>query len=145
MLQKFKNRFFEFTTWPRNQKVTWLWRWALPTTSYYFAKFGGHRYCERADTWLYICYRLHDQKVSNFVDAVTQTMPYFQFQCQFQFQCLQITNIQPEPCAFKCCSFWISMQKRPDFNFQVYISLTIYLATIWLNKNASIHSLNKYI
>ena len=54
VLQKCKYNFFEFVTWPHNQKATWLWRWGPPTASYYSAKLGGHRYCGRRDISLYI-------------------------------------------------------------------------------------------
>ena len=47
---------FWFVTWPRHQKVTWLSGWGLSTVSYHSAKFGGHRYCGRADIRFYICH-----------------------------------------------------------------------------------------
>ena len=56
VLRKSRYKFFEFVTWPRNQKVTWFWGWGLPTARYFCTKFGGHRFCGRADIRFFICF-----------------------------------------------------------------------------------------
>ena len=78
----------------------------------------------------------------NLVDTVTHTrsppivwkMQYFQSQCQFQFQCLQITNIQPELCAFEPCSFCKSIQDKDQISIQFIRWINIFN---WLNENNS--------
>ena len=49
VLWKSRYIFFELVTWPRNQKVTWLWKWGPPAARYYSAKADDHSYCGRAD------------------------------------------------------------------------------------------------
>ena len=86
----------------------------------------------------------------NLVDAVTHTVSTLCkediiFPISIPISISMFTNYEYSAwtmCIWVLLLLQIHTKWRPDFNFLVYVSLTIYLMTIWLKKNTSIHSLN---
>ena len=96
--------------------------------SYHSAKFDGHRYCESADMFFEFVKWLLNQKVTWLWRWGSFNASYDSAKFGGHRYCGR-ADIR----LFICFSFK-SMQNK-DFNFQVYISLSIYLMTTWLNKN----------
>ena len=128
ILRKCRYKFFEFVTWPRDQKVTWLALWGLLTVSYHSAKFNGYRYCESADISFLNLWRDHVIKRSrDFEDWVPQpqvtTLPSL----------VAIGIAAGQICLFMCFSFK-SIQNKDQISMFKFIFRWPYIMTIWLNK-----------
>ena len=123
--------FFSFVTWQNHViKRSYDFEGGVPHCKLSICQFWWSWALRKG--WYKALHLPHDHVIKrshNLVDAVTLTMSspilrkmqYSQSQYQFQFQCLEITNIQPKPCAFESCSFCKSIQNKDQILISKFI------------------------